>query len=528
MRGVVAAGHPLTAEAGADVLREGGNAVDAAVACVLMSFVAESPLTGPGAGGFMLVHTAPGEDHLLDFFVAAPGCGLDDREPAALTPIDVHFSDDAVQRFNIGPSSCGAYGTTLGLAQALERFGTVALRDLTGRPARAARDGVEVVPMQAFLFTVLEPIMRSTPECSELYAPGGTLLEEGGRFRFPELGDLLDRLGSEGPGFLYSGDVAAAVSDWLLSRGGLLTRDDLSAYEVVEREPARVTYRGREVLTNPPPSSGGILIADALGILERLDRPHGPSVIAEVIASTNRARDEEFLEGLASEGYLERFLRKDALDGVATDVRSRLGNTTHIAVMDAEGACASVTCSNGACSGVVVPGTGMHLNNMLGEEDLNPLGYHLHEPGARVPSMMAPTVVLRDGRPEIALGSAGSNRIRSAILQTILGVVDHGLPAEEAVTRPRIHVEGRELDAEPGIDADALDGLEESSWTVRRWTEQNLFFGGVQAVARNLETGELSGGGDPRRGGAARVVELSSGCRCPWRARPLARRGGCG
>ena len=187
MRGVVAAGHPLTAEAGADVLREGGNAVDAAVACVLMSFVAESPLTGPGAGGFMLVHTAPGEDHLLDFFVAAPGCGLDDRRPAALTPIDIHFSDDAVQRFNIGPSSCGAYGTTLGLAQALERFGTVALRDLTERPARAARDGVEVVPMQAFLFTVLEPIMRSTPECSELYAPGGTLLEEGGRFCAPAM-----------------------------------------------------------------------------------------------------------------------------------------------------------------------------------------------------------------------------------------------------------------------------------------------------------------------------------------------------
>ena len=129
--------------------------------------------------------------------------------------------------------------------------------------------------MQAFLFTVLEPIMRSTPECSELYAPGGTLLEEGGRIRFPELGDLLERLGAEGPGFLYSGDVAAAVSDWVLERGGLLTREDLSAYEVVEREPARVTYQGREVLTNPPPSSGGILIADALGILERLDRPHG-------------------------------------------------------------------------------------------------------------------------------------------------------------------------------------------------------------------------------------------------------------
>ena len=214
----------------------------------------------------------------------------------------------------------------------------------------------------------------------------------------------------------------------MLERGGLLTREDLAAYEVVEREPARVTYQGREVLTNPPPSSGGILIADALGILERLERPHGPDVIAEVIASTNRARDEEFLAGLGQEGYLERFLRKDALDNVATEVRSRLGNTTHISVMDADGGCASVTCSNGSCSGVVVPGTGMHLNNMLGEQDLNPLGYHRHEPGARVPSMMAPTVALRDGRPEVALGSAGSNRIRSAILQTLLAVVDHGCP----------------------------------------------------------------------------------------------------
>ena len=180
MRGVVAAGHPLTAEAGADVLRAGGNAVDAAVAAVLMSFVAESPLTGPGAGGFMVVHT-PGETHVLDFFVAAPGLGLEDREPASLVPVDVHFSKDAVQRFSVGPASCGAYGTTLGLAETLSRFGTVSLADLTAGPARAAREGVEVVPMQAFLFTVLEPIVTSTPECAAIYAPAGRLLREATR-----------------------------------------------------------------------------------------------------------------------------------------------------------------------------------------------------------------------------------------------------------------------------------------------------------------------------------------------------------
>ena len=505
MRGVVAAGHPVTAEAGADVLRSGGNAVDAAVACVLMSFVAESPLTGPGAGGFMVVH-AGGESHLLDFFVAAPGLGLDGREPAALVPIDVRFSEDAVQRFNVGPASCGAYGTTLGLTETLRRFGTASIGELTAAPTRAARDGIEVVPMQAFLFRVLEPILMSTPECAAIYAPEGRLLAEGDTIRLPELGDLLDRLGAEGCGFLYKGDVAHAVSDWVLERGGMLSRDDLAAYEVIEREPARVTYQGREVITNPPPSSGGILIADALGILERLERPHDPYVIAEVIASTNRARDEEFLEGLATEGFLEQFLAKHALDSVATEVRSRLGNTTHVSVMDAEGACASVTCSNGSCSGVVVPGTGVHVNNMLGEQDLNPLGFHRHTPGSRVPSMMAPTVVLSDGRPEIAIGSAGSNRIRSAIIQTVLGVVDHELPAQEAVAAPRLHVEDGQVDAEPGVDEGALDRLEETGWTVRRWSELNLFFGGVQAVARNPGTGRLTGGGDPRRGGVATVV----------------------
>jgi gamma-glutamyltranspeptidase/glutathione hydrolase len=507
MKGVVAAGHPVTAQAGVDALRAGGNAVDAAVACVLMSFVAESLLTGPGAGGFMLVHTAEGEDHLLDFFVSAPGHGLDGRTPADLTPIEVHFSEDAVQVFNVGPSSCGAYGTPVGLAEALSRFGTMPLSALTEGPAAAARDGVEVVPMQSLLFEVLEPIVRSTPECEAIYAPDDRILRTGDTIRLPELGDLLDRLGAEGPGFLYEGELADRITGWVLERGGLLTSEDLRRYRVEERSPARVGFRGREVLTNPPPSSGGILIADALGILERLDRPHDAAVVAEVIASTNRARDAEFLEGLGSDGFLEEFLAREALDTVATEVRSRLGNTTHISVMDGDGRCATVTCSNGSCSGVVVPGTGMHLNNMLGEQDLNPLGYHQHVPGTRVPSMMAPTVVLRDGRPELALGSAGSNRIRSAILQTIVGVVDHGRSAADAVVAPRVHVEGREADAEPGVDEAALERLEERGWTVRRWEEQNLFFGGVQAVARNRETGEMSGGGDPRRGGVAAMAE---------------------
>jgi gamma-glutamyltranspeptidase/glutathione hydrolase len=503
MGGVVAAGHPLSAEAGARVLRDGGNAVDAAVAAVLMSFVTESPLSGPGAGGFMLVHTAAGEDHLLDFFVAAPGRGLaEGAEPAALVPIELRFSDEAVQTFNVGPSSAGSYGTTVGLAQALRRFGTARLGDLTGFAAQAAREGHEVTPMEGAFLDILGPILTSTPEAAALYAPEGRLPGVGERLRLPEVADLLDRLGAEGPGFLYVGDVASAVCEWLRERGGLLTLEDLRSYQVIEREPARAHYRGREILTNPPPSSGGILIAYSLGLLERAGRPADVRMIVDVMDEANRARTDEFVAGLQSEGYLERFLAKEALEKAA----SRLGSTTHVAVLDEEGGCASVTCSNGSCSGVVVPGTGMHLNNMLGEEDLNPLGFHRHSPGARIPSMMAPTVVLKEGQAQIALGSAGSNRIRSAILQTILAVIDDELPAQEAVDRPRVHWEGRAVEAEPGIDEEALAALEAEGRQVIRFTEPSLYFGGVQAVARDFDTGELTGGGDPRRGGAAVVV----------------------
>jgi gamma-glutamyltranspeptidase/glutathione hydrolase len=505
VKGVIAAGHPVTAEAGARVLREGGNAVDAAVAAVLMSWVAEPCLTGPGAGGFMLVHTPAGDDILLDFFVAAPGLGST-QEAGELIAFDIAFTEEAIQTFHAGPASCGVYGTLKGMADAVARYGTMRLADLTEWPAQVARDGLEISPIQGYLIEILSPILLSTDEGGDTFAPGGNLLHVGDTIRFPELADLLERVGREGPGFAYDGDVAAAVSEWVVERGGLITATDLASYAVIDREPAHAHYHGREILTNPPPSSGGILIAYSLDLLERVGRPGDLRALVEVMDETNRARTADFTTALHTEGYLERFMAKDALESVAGRLESRLGSTTHISAMDADGGCVSVTCSNGSSSGVIVPGTGIHLNNMLGEEDLNPLGPHRHERGARVPSMMAPTVVLHEGRPEIALGSAGSNRIRSAILQTILNIVDFNLEAESAVDLPRLHLERGVVEAEPGVDPRALDSLERSGWTVQRWQERNLYFGGVQAVARDPETGELSGGGDPRRGGAAVVV----------------------
>jgi gamma-glutamyltranspeptidase/glutathione hydrolase len=487
--GVVAAGHPLTAQAGADVLRAGGNAVDAALGAMLVSFVCEPLLTGLGAGGYMLV-VAPGcEPALLDFFVEAPGHGADPDARSELVPISVSFGD-AIQVFNIGAASVGAYGTAAGVCAASERFGSVPLRDLVAPAVELARTGVELNLQQAYVVEILGDIVTATPECAALFAPDGRLLTAGETIRQPELGDALERLGNEGPDPFYSGDIGSAIVDWVGARGGMLTHEDLAGYAVVDRAPIRVPYRDREVLTNPPASAGGVLIARALQLLGNALAPDTEQLV-EVMERVQGERTEDFLEGLEDPRFVERFLG------------APLGSTTHISVLDSQGWACSVTCSNGSCSGVVVPGTGVHLNNMLGEQDLNPLGFHRHPPGRRLPSMMSPTAVLRGGRAELVLGSAGSNRIRSAILQTVIRVIDEGLRAPEAVDAPRVHFEDGVVYVEPGVDTGAL---ERAGRTIARFRQRNLFFGGVQAAERDAH-GEFWGGGDPRRGGAAVVVD---------------------
>jgi gamma-glutamyltranspeptidase / glutathione hydrolase len=494
-QGMVAAGHPLTAQAGARVLREGGNAVDAAVGAMLTSFAAEPLLTGLGAGGYMLVAGGGQEPALLDFFVAAPSGrpvsagGGGSQSPAGavaeLQAVDVSFGD-AAQVFHIGPASCGAYGAPAGVCEAARRWGTIPLARLAAPAAQLARDGVALNHGQAYVAEILGDLLTSTPECAALWAPAGRILREGEVLRNDELGDALERLGAEGAEPFYRGDVAAAVCEWLDARGGSLSASDLAGYRAVERQPVRMAYRDREVLTNPPPSAGGTLLAYSLALLDSGPAPPTLGGVLEAMRAAQAERTPDFLEGLGEDGFLERFLS------------SRLGATTHISVLDADGRACSATCTNGEGSGVVVPGTGLHLNNVMGEEDLNPFGFHRHPPGRRMPSMMAPSIVMRDGEVELVLGSAGSNRIRSALLQTIVGAVDHDLDAREAVDAPRVHFESGVIYAEPGI---ALDELEQGGAQVVRFSDLNLFFGGVQAVRRRGSA--ITGAGDPRRGGVA-------------------------
>jgi gamma-glutamyltranspeptidase/glutathione hydrolase len=470
MRGAIAAGHPLTAEAGARVLEAGGNAVDACVAAAFVSWVCESPLTGPGGGGFMLVHTADGRTRVLDFFVAVPRGA---RPEAELLELAVDFDGDTQQLFRTGTAAVAVPGNALGLETAWKQWGTMPWAELVAPAAGLARAGVELTETQAYLHAILDPLLRHSPEGDALYGPGRAR-GVGETFALPELAATLERLAAEGAAALYRGELAEVIVEHVQRGGGALSIEDLTAYRVIRRRPVEARYQGHEFRSNPPPSSGGTLIA--LGLRELGDGEPTPATIVRAMEAQETARA----------------LRRGKI------TRALLSGTTHISAVDARGDAASLSASLGSGSGVVVPGTGIHLNNMLGEADLAGAS----RPGERLTSMMAPSVVLRDGGVRLVVGSAGSNRLRGAILQVIANVVGRGLDVTAAVDAPRVHAEEGVVHCE---DPRVADELEQAGRAVVRWRERNLFFGGASAVEVD-EDGSLSAAGDPRRGGAGVVV----------------------
>lgn len=498
--GVVAAGHPETARAGASLLAAGGNAVDAACAAAAAAAVAESPLTGPGAGGFLLARRADGVATVLDFFVAAPGLGPHGRRltPDMLDSFTVPFGG-AEQEFHIGPASVAVPGMAQGLAHAVATLGSASLGEVLAPASALARAGLVVTPEIEYLHEILAAMLCHTPECARIFAPNGRPLRAGDRFAIPELADTYAEVAAGGADTMRAdGVLGRAMRDHLDRCGGLLTADDLDTYRVVERDPLHVRRGGDEVLANPPPSAGGVLILAALSAIDPLlvgDEVGFYRSLVDAGIHANAMRDDDFLGGLHAPGFADALLGRPS--------RKPTG-TTNVAVIDAHGNMACLSSSCGSGGGVVVPGTGILLNNMMGEADLNPGGFGHFTPGVRMTSMMAPTIVTRGGHPALALGSAGSNRLRSAILQTLVGVIDRDLDVHSAVDLARVHPEGDGVDVEFGVPDDACGALAAAGYHLRRWQARNLFFGGVSAVTSR--EGQLDGAGDPRRGGAAAGV----------------------
>ena len=513
--GAVACGHPETGKAAELILRQGGNAFDAIIAAFLTSCVVEPVLASLGGGGFLLAHTDDRRDVIYDFFVHTPKVLLPE-DKLDFYPIHADFGT-TTQEFHIGRASIATPGAVKGIFKIHEDLGSMPMSELVQPAITVARDGVIMSSFQASILNIIAPILKATDESRQHYQStrhSASLIGSSELFKQSHVADFLQALANEGSDLFYKGEIAQSISDLCVHGGGQLTQQDLADYRVVLRKPVSMSYQRHRVLTNPAPSCGGTLIAFALSMLEHANigqYEFGSSqhlqLLAEVMKLTNEARfeahssasEEAALQHLLDENLLNTYRKKIVGNG-----RSLRG-TTHMSVMDSKGNVAGLTASNGEGCGHMIPDTGVMLNNMLGEEDLNSDGFYQWPANRRMTSMMAPTLVISPQGKKISLGSGGSNRLRTAILQVLVNIIDFDKSLHDAVNQPRIHFENELLSIEPGFGADALRVLCKQFKNHKLWEQQNLFFGGVHTVTG--QNGVFDGAGDQRRDGVAIVVD---------------------
>jgi gamma-glutamyltranspeptidase/glutathione hydrolase len=444
---------------GLEILLEGGTAADAAVAACLASCVAETVMTGLAGGGHALWwDAAEGRTELLDFFVAVPG--LDGRARGTeLLRLEVPFGTELVH-YAVGIASCAVPGVPAGLGALHRHRGRLPWARLVQPAIALAAGGVAMPLAHAACLAMLAPVM-TMHEGARIYSPGGQLLQPGEKLEQPGLAGALALLADEGPESVYTGALAEALLQLMEDRGGLVTEADLEAYRAEWAEPVAGAHAGYRIETR----AGLSRVVETLAELQ----PLGGLSEAERVAALVAALGE----------------------------RPPDGHTTNLVTVDREGNACVLTTSLGLGSGDFLPGYDLQLNSMLGEVDLvvGPL-----EPGARMDSMMAPTLAFDGEGPALAVGAAGGTRLRSALVQVLTAVLDEGLHPQDAVERPRLHPVGEVVHVEPGFAAAALEALEAQGKLVRRWPDLHHYFGGVSA------SGRAGLAADPRRSGSARAL----------------------
>jgi gamma-glutamyltranspeptidase/glutathione hydrolase len=456
----VAAGHRATARAGLEVLEDGGSAADAAISACFASCVCEVVMTGLLGGGHgMIWSAAEGRAHQLDFFTSVPGLGSGSHRRPRLVEMDVSFGEELI-RYEIGPESCAVPGIPAGLHELWRGYGRLDWPRLLEPAIRLSREGVSMSPAHAACLKMLAPVL-TLDRGEQLFAPGGRLLEAGELLLQPGIAAALELL-AEDTRSLYSGALSQTLLELMSERGGLVTSDDLDSYSPLWREPVETFYAGTRFLTR-----GGLS-----GVPEALTR------LVPLAGLPARERVHALLAAFGGE--------------VAGS------HTTNLVAVDEEGNACVLTTSLGLGSGDYLPGFDLHLNSMLGEKDL--VSGEL-EPGERVKSMTAPSIAVDERGPVLAIGAAGGTRLRSALVQVASGILDEGLAPADAVGRPRFHPASAVMNAEPGVDEEALCELEAKGWQVRRWSSLHHYFGGVSAIGR------AGAAGDPRRSGVGLLLE---------------------
>ncbi|WP_460845622.1 gamma-glutamyltransferase [Phytohabitans suffuscus] len=459
----VAAGHPATAEVGLRILAAGGSAADAAVAAVLATTTSESILTGIGGGGFATYYDASTQTvTCLDFFCSVPG--LDgDTVPGPMVPIEVYFGG-VPQTYSIGGASVGVPGVPAGCGEVHRRWGRLPWQRVVEPAITLASSGVVLPAAQARTLVSVAPALLPG-EGAAIYAPLGELLQGGELLHHPGLDRALGILADEGPATFYTGQLGSLMVDTVRADGGALGPADLAAYQVLELEVGHALVGGCHVYARHDLNGTIDTLAALPADLATMSRPSRAVAVA---------------------------------DALRTRGRQRLGDTTNISVVDHEGDACVITTTLGIGAGLWLPGLGINLNSMLGEGELITPDL---APGGRVQSMMCPLVVVDDrGELVVAAGSAGASRIRTALVDTLLGVLVDGLDMPSAIARPRFHVVDDTVHAERGYPEDELEALSAAGYAVNRWPNKDHYFGGVSAV------GVAGAAGDPRRGGVGAIA----------------------
>jgi gamma-glutamyltranspeptidase/glutathione hydrolase len=447
MRAGVAAGHPATAEVGAEILADGGTAADAVVAMALASCVAETVMSGLLAGCHAVAFDGS-RVMALDGFAAIPSGAGD------LVELEIPFGDEPVV-YSIGPASCAVPGLPVALGELWERLGRLPWSRLCEPALALARTGVPLPEMHARSLEMLGGLY-SLERGADLYTRDGRMLREAEVLDQPGLVETIEALAEEGAASVYRGSLAEAL---LRIDGIVLDAADLASYRPHWRDPVVVSYAGRRIATR-----GGLS-----GIPELLERM--PTIRG--LSSAERVRS------------LVAAFETQAASGE---------HTTNMVAVDVHGRACVLTHSLGVGAGVWIPGFDLQLNNLLGESDI---AFGSPGPGDRLESRMAPALAFDENGLELAIGAAGATRLRTALATVLAAILDEGLDAETAVGLPRVHPTRELVDAEPGVDDAALTALEESGRTVRRWDRLHHYFGGVSCVGR------AGAAGDPRRSGAA-------------------------
>jgi len=499
----IASGHNETTTAAADILGAGGNAVDALIAAGWAACAAEPVLCSPGGGGHAMLRLRGRAPIVADFFTQTPCARRVDG--VDFYPIQGNFGAD-VQEFHIGMGSAAVPGMVAGMFALHQRYASMPMTELVQPAIELARDGVELNAVQSEALRILEPIVRSEDRAAAMFGmctSASPLPEPGRIFCNAPLADFLALVARHGAEYFYRGEIAAQIAAISTRNGGHISSSDLQRYRVRWRRPMHWRLDdGTRFWSNPPPAFGGLMVAlmtQALAL--RLEQgtgfgsaAHLTALLDAMRASQNQRGELERPDCLKSSRVLMQAFRQLGQEHLMT-----ARGTSHISVRDAAGNMAGMTLSNGEGCGRVVPDCGFMLNNMLGEQDLNRLGFHQWPRNRRLSSMMAPTLVERAGL-RILLGSGGSNRIRTAIAQVLCNVMQFGMDLQAAVEAPRLHLEGNLLSVEFG-GCNWPDGV--GDWLARhypdarRWPGRSLYFGGAHAVADDAQAA------DPRRMGAA-------------------------